>query len=102
MVVDIRNNDFSVVEESRGLAIVDFAAQWCKPCKEMEHVLHTIHKDLNIPVYKVDVEANQKLTSRFMITGLPTLMFVKNGKIMASQTGSASLEHIQTRITELQ
>jgi thioredoxin 1 len=71
--------------------IVDFWAEWCGPCKTIAPVLEKLAKEYagQIRIAKVDVDANQALAGQFGIQSTPTLMFVKNGKIVGQSAGAA-------------
>jgi thioredoxin len=59
-------------------AIIDFYADWCKPCKMLSPVLEEIQKDYKgkIQVYKIDTEVERELAAVFGIQSLPTVLFV--------------------------
>jgi thioredoxin len=58
--------------------IIDFYADWCKPCKMLSPILEEIQKDYNgkIQVYKIDTEVERELAAVFGIRSLPTVLFV--------------------------
>lgn len=71
------------------LLILDFYADWCPPCKELEPILEKIAKEERdtISVYKIDVDRNRELSNSFRITGIPYVAFVKNKEKVFSLTG---------------
>lgn len=57
--------------------IIDFYADWCKPCKMVAPILEELlieHPDINI--YKVNTENEQELSSVFGIQSIPSILFV--------------------------
>jgi len=71
------------------LLILDFYADWCPPCKELEPILEKIAKEEGetISIYKIDVDRNRELSNSFRITGIPHVAFVKNKETVFSLTG---------------
>lgn len=64
------------------LVLVDFWAEWCMPCKIMAPILNELSNELPEGQYvgKVDVEKYQKLSQKYSIKNIPTLILFKNGK----------------------
>lgn len=63
--------------------IIDFYADWCRPCKMVAPILEEINNDYNgkIQIYKVNTQYEQELASVFGITGIPAFLFIpKDGQ----------------------
>ena len=78
--------------ESDKVAIVDFWASWCPPCRMMAPVLESIASDMDdkVDVVKVDVEAsaeNQKLAAQYEVQSIPNLKIFKGGKLVRELIG---------------
>jgi thioredoxin len=84
-------NQFNeILEKSKKrLLVLDFYADWCPPCKELEPILEKIAKEKGdtVTIYKVNVDRNRELSNSFRITGIPHVTFFKNKKNVYSLTG---------------
>ncbi len=79
MVVKIRNNDMSAVAES-GLAVVDFSAAWCGPCKMLAPVFHELAEEMEgVDFFNADVDENRALAEKYGIQSVPSVLVFQNG-----------------------
>lgn len=83
--------------------LVDFYAPWCAPCRMIAPYLEQIAADLEgrAKVMKVNVDEEPALASRYRIMGVPTLMFVKDGKIVDTVVGLQAPPALKARLEEL-
>ena len=81
MVKKITENEFKQ-ETENGIAVVDFSAQWFGPCHMMEPVLEQISEELEgkMKFFNVDIDENMELAQEYMITNIPALLVLKDGK----------------------
>ena len=80
----------SEVEEHPGLTVVDFWAAWCGPCKIIAPFLEELATERAgaVKVAKVDSDANPRLSARFNVRSLPTLLFFKDGQVVDQIIGA--------------
>lgn len=83
--------------------LVDFHADWCAPCKALTPKLDAIIGEKNglLELAKVDVDVNPDLALQYEVTGVPTVLGVKNGKIVHSFTGLIQTEELKGFVEEL-
>ena len=70
--------------------IVDFWAPWCGPCKMVAPILDKIAKEFEnkLVVAKVNTDENQEWAGRYGVQGIPTMLFIADGKILHRQVGA--------------
>jgi len=80
--------------------LVDFTATWCGYCKQLAVILKDIEKEYGnrIRIVSVDVDDHPQVASALQVTGLPTLMVVKDKKIVAYEPGMMRYETIEKMI----
>jgi len=91
------------VEQYDGLAVVDFWAEWCGPCRIIAPLLEQLsqeYADKGLKVAKLDVDANQQTAMRFNVRSIPTVMFFKNGKHVDTVVGAVPKAHLSGKITQ--
>lgn len=88
MVKKIENDNFDAVKQAP-LAVVDFNATWCGPCKMMAPVLDQTAEAMSdkLEFFALDVDENRKLAADYGIMSIPTLGFFKNGQLVDKVVG---------------
>jgi len=88
--VDVTDSDFEVqIEQHKGLAVVDFWAAWCAPCRMIAPVLDQLAIEYKgkAKVAKVDVDTNIKTSTKFNVRSIPAILFFKDGKLVDQVIG---------------
>ncbi|MGA2506968.1 MAG: thioredoxin [Chitinispirillaceae bacterium] len=89
-MLDFTDDNFTAEALQNPLpVVVDFWAVWCGPCKMLSPVIEEIAGELagRIVVGKLNVDDNPKTAARYGVSGIPTLLFIKNGQVVGQHTG---------------
>jgi len=91
-IVDAGDDDFAeVAEKSPVPVLVDLWATWCGPCRMVSPALERLATDRagQLKLVKVDVDKAPRLSQRFEVRAVPTLMVLRDGEVLARQPGAA-------------
>ena len=99
--ININKNNFqNEIMDSEKTVLLDFWAPWCAPCRMVVPIMEQIAGERpDIKVGKINVDEQPELASKFGIMSIPTLVVMKNGKIVQQVSGvrpkNAILEMLQ-------
>ncbi|CAB3289964.1 Thioredoxin [Methanocaldococcus lauensis] len=66
--------------------IVEFTAEWCGYCKKLEPTIEELEKE-GYKVIKIDIDKNRDIAEKYGIRAMPTIFYVKDGKIIDVTVG---------------
>jgi len=95
--------NFNALLADRKAIIVDFWSPTCQPCMALEPRLEKIAADYGsrVKVIKVNVNESPRTSSRYLIRGLPTLLFIKDGSVKSQIVGAVNPIQIEQRLQEV-
>ncbi len=81
-IIEASSNDFDSIIKSQTLALVDFWAPWCGPCKMQNPILQKIADadEISVAIVKVNTDDNPDIAQKFGIASIPTLILFKDGQ----------------------
>ena len=100
-VLHLNESEFNAKVSSAPVAMVDFWATWCGPCKMLAPVIESLggkYGDKAV-IGKVDVDSNQGLAAKYGVMSIPTVIFFKNGKEVDRKVGVQPAD-VYTRILD--
>ena len=102
MITKINEQEFKTKVVNDAAAVVDFSATWCGPCRMLAPVLEEISDELagKVNFYNVDVDDDSALAAGFGITSVPTVLLLKNGKVVDQSIGFRPGQQMKSWITE--
>ena len=87
--IRLNNENFDQVRNKEGLALLDFYADWCGPCRMVLPIVDEIAAERDdLFVGKINVNDNPELAREFGIISIPTLIVLKDGKIINRSSGA--------------
>ena len=85
----INKEEFEKIRNSEGVVLLDFYADWCGPCHMVSPIIEEIAKERSdIKVGKINVDEERDLASEFSVFSIPTLVVLRDGKIVKQVTGA--------------
>jgi thioredoxin 1 len=90
-------------ETKQGVVLVDFWAEWCGPCKAIAPVLDDLTREAGgrVTLAKVNVDENHGLAARYGIRSIPTILFVKQGKVVDQVIGAVPKAKLKEKLDAL-
>lgn len=95
-IIDVESNFDEFI--SSGVAVVDFWATWCGPCRMLAPIMEQVASNLvGAKFGKVDIDKATELANRYQITAIPNVCIFKDGKLVDRIIGlSDEAEIVQT------
>jgi thioredoxin 2 len=102
-IADAGDQDFTqIAEQAKPYVLVDLWATWCGPCRLVSPALEQVAHELagEIKLVKVDIDRSPRLSQRFQVQAVPTLLVLDKGEVVARQAGAASAPALRTWVQE--
>ena len=98
--VDLTDSTFNSMVKKAGVAVVDFWAPWCGPCRFVSPVVEELASQYKgvARFGKLNVDDNPAVSNEFMIRSIPTIMFFKDGKMFDMQIGAVPKQMLEAKL----
>ena len=99
----ISSEEFNnLVLHTEGIAVVDFFATWCGPCKMLAPVFQEVGNELDgkAKFYKIDIDASLDIARQFSVSTVPTVIIFRNGEPIERLVGFMPKENLLSKIRE--
>jgi thioredoxin 1 len=102
MALEITDQSIDEVLSQNEITVIDFWADWCGPCKMLGPIINQLSEEnQDVVIGKLDVMANQSSAAKYGITGIPCIIFFKNGEEVSRVKGVLPKSSLQEKINEL-
>jgi len=90
------------VLQVKGPVLVDFGAEWCKPCKQLDPLVEELAQEWGsrVKVVKIDSDVNVDTTTKYTVMGLPTLILFVDGEPVERLMGFKPKHKIEAMVGE--
>ena len=91
------------LSRQHGVMMVDFWAEWCGPCRAISPVLEALAQESGsrVTLAKVNVDENPGLAARYGIRSIPTILFMKQGKVADQVIGAVPRAKLKEKLDAL-
>ena len=88
-VLTVTKENFESIESDVKPVLLDFYAEWCAPCRMVSPLVDEIAEERSdITVAKINVDDEPELAERFGVMSIPTLVVLKNGRVVNQSSGA--------------
>lgn len=103
MAFQFTDSNFQESALSGGVAIVDFWAEWCGPCRLIGPIIDDLSKEYEgkAIIGKVNVDENPEISMKYGIRSIPTLLFIKDGEVVDKQVGVSTKASLEAKLNAL-
>ncbi|HVM30848.1 MAG TPA: thioredoxin [Candidatus Limnocylindrales bacterium] len=100
-LVNASDATFDVEASATTAVLVDLWAPWCGPCRFVGPILEQLAKEHagRLKVVKVNVDENPALTQRFQASSIPTLVVMRDGRVVDRVVGAMPKAQLSARLT---
>lgn len=88
------------VENTKGVVVVDFFANWCAPCKMLAPIFEEVSNEFDdkAKLFKLDVDESGEVAQKYGVFSIPTMIIFKDGKAVENLTGFMPKENITNKL----
>jgi len=100
MAFQFTDNNFGDTALKGGVAVVDFWAEWCGPCRLIGPIIDELSAqyDGKAIIGKVNVDENPEISMKYGIRSIPTILILKDGEVVDKQVGVTTKANLESKI----
>lgn len=101
MAFELTDSNFKEkVMDHEGIAVVDFWAEWCGPCRMIGPHIEEMAKEYDgkALIAKVNVDTNPEISYKYGVRSIPTVLYLKNGEVVDKQVGATSKKVLSDKL----
>ncbi|MEG1607191.1 MAG: thioredoxin [Mucinivorans sp.] len=103
MALQLTKDNFQEVLASGKPVVIDFWAEWCGPCRMIGPLIEELATEYadRVAVCKCDVDSNDDIAAQYSVRNIPTVVFIKDGKVIDKQVGATTKAALAAKIEKL-
>ena len=100
MAFEFTDNNFEEAALKGGVAVVDFWAEWCGPCRLIGPIIEDLHAEYagKATIGKLNVDDNPSVTMKYQVRSIPTILILKDGEIVDKHVGTTTKAALAEKI----
>jgi thioredoxin 1 len=101
MALEFTDANFEEKAMGQGtVAVVDFWAAWCGPCRIIAPIIEELAKDFEgkAVIGKLDVDQNPEVAMKYNIRSIPTILVIKDGEVVDQHVGTTTKKNLADKI----
>lgn len=103
MALEINQSNFAELKSQDKVVVIDFWAEWCGPCRMVGPIIDELATEYEgkAIIGKCDVDSNDDIAAEFAVRNIPTIIFIKNGKVIDKQVGATTKVALADKLNKL-
>ena len=89
------------VLDNKGVAVIDFWAEWCGPCRLIAPIIEELANEYEgeALIGKLDVDNNPEVSMKYGIRSIPTILILKDGEVVEKHVGTTTRANLEQKLT---